>query len=300
MCSRKPILVTGIHRSGSTWVGIIIASGDRIKYILEPFLYKNALKKQIPINNNYEYISERTDHNEQLLKRKIIDLYSFKWDMLFYGVNPLNVRSIRLYLFRMWSSLTYRPLIKDPLAFFSAKWIYQTFNAYVVVIIRHPAAFVASLKMANWPFDFNQFKEQPQLINDYLKEYQDKIMEFSIEDKSIVEQGCLLWNIIYSVALKYEKEYGNSWYFVKHESLSVNPEEEFKKMFKYLDVKYTTRVEDKILETTMSKYNKLHHRDSKQNIQSWKTRLTKDEVEYIKQETYSVWKHFYKEDEWCF
>jgi hypothetical protein len=34
---RKPILVTGSHRSGTTWVGRIIASSPSVAYIHEPF-----------------------------------------------------------------------------------------------------------------------------------------------------------------------------------------------------------------------------------------------------------------------
>ena len=41
-----------------------------------------------------------------------------------------------------------RVVMKDPLAFFSAEWLMQNFGMTVVVLIRHPAAFVASLKAA--------------------------------------------------------------------------------------------------------------------------------------------------------
>ncbi len=37
MSSRKPILITGSHRSGSTWVGKIIAEAPSVIYIHEPF-----------------------------------------------------------------------------------------------------------------------------------------------------------------------------------------------------------------------------------------------------------------------
>ena len=39
MSSRRarPILVTGSHRSGSTWVGKMIASHPRVAYVEEPF-----------------------------------------------------------------------------------------------------------------------------------------------------------------------------------------------------------------------------------------------------------------------
>lgn len=37
MNASKPILVTGSHRSGSTWVGNIMATSPSVNYIHEPF-----------------------------------------------------------------------------------------------------------------------------------------------------------------------------------------------------------------------------------------------------------------------
>jgi hypothetical protein len=37
MDSKRPIRVTGIHRSGSTWVGQTIAQSPDVIYIAEPF-----------------------------------------------------------------------------------------------------------------------------------------------------------------------------------------------------------------------------------------------------------------------
>ena len=37
----KPILVTGSHRSGTTWVGKMLAATGSVGYIHEPFNLKN-------------------------------------------------------------------------------------------------------------------------------------------------------------------------------------------------------------------------------------------------------------------
>lgn len=39
-----------------------------------------------------------------------------------------------------------RPLVKDPFALFSAEWFADNFDAEVIVIVRHPAAVVSSIK----------------------------------------------------------------------------------------------------------------------------------------------------------
>jgi LPS sulfotransferase NodH len=37
MINQKPILVTGSHRSGSTWVGTMLATSPSVGYVQEPF-----------------------------------------------------------------------------------------------------------------------------------------------------------------------------------------------------------------------------------------------------------------------
>src|SRR5439155_664004 len=39
-----------------------------------------------------------------------------------------------------------RPLLKDPIAAFSASWLARTFGMATVVVVRHPGAFASSLK----------------------------------------------------------------------------------------------------------------------------------------------------------
>jgi hypothetical protein len=40
--------------------------------------------------------------------------------------------------------LRYRPLLKDPLALYSAEWLTSEYDMDVVLLARHPAAFAAS------------------------------------------------------------------------------------------------------------------------------------------------------------
>ena len=84
-----------------------------------------------------------------------------------------------------------------PLACMASEWIHRTFNMDVIVLIRHPAAFVLSLKRLNFRVDFNEFLKQKELMDDYLNKYTNLFknrVEFSI-----IEEGAILWNCIYSV-----------------------------------------------------------------------------------------------------
>ncbi len=60
------------------------------------------------------------------------------------------------------------PLVKDPIALFSAEWLAATFDMRVLVMIRHPAAFAASIRRRGWRHRFADFLEQPLLMRDLL------------------------------------------------------------------------------------------------------------------------------------
>jgi aspartyl/asparaginyl beta-hydroxylase (cupin superfamily) len=85
---------------------------------------------------------------------------------------------------------------------------------------------------------------------------------------------------------------------VKHEDLSIDPLDEFEKIFKFLQLNFSEEIKNKIKETTTSTINTTHKRDARQNIKTWKDRLSKEEIGRIKEETRIVWQHFYSEEDW--
>lgn len=191
-----------------------------------------------------------------------------------------------------------KTVFKDPIAILSVEWFFQRIGIDVVLLIRHPAAFIASLKVKKWEFDFSNFSDQSLLMNDLLGEYRQEI-HFASENKiDIIEQGILLWNIIHSVIWHYSVTYKDKWYFVKHEDLSRDPHEEFRKMFQFLNINYSDKVDKYISSTTRSSRKGNLERDSKENIMSWKQRLSKEEIYRIKEGTLKVWPQFYSEAEW--
>lgn len=120
-----------------------------------------------------------------------------------------------------------RPLMKDPIALYSAEWLADTYNMAVVVMIRHPAAFVASVKRLDWRFDFNNMLRQPELVRDLLPEFRDVIETYSSAPPSLVEMGITQWMMAYTVAERY-RERRPEWHFVRHEDLALSPVEGFR------------------------------------------------------------------------
>ncbi|MBX2826548.1 MAG: sulfotransferase [Flavobacteriaceae bacterium] len=293
---KKPILVTGAHRSGSTWVGKIVNASPLIRYVHEPFNPERP-RPQPPFGVWFKYFNEQKRYEEEELFHAY--LQSFLKGSLQQIKSTSNKRAILGWVKEWRSRWLRRTVFKDPIALFSAPWMHEWMNCDVVVVIRHPAAFVASLKVKDWQFDFQDFWNQPELIQRYLQDYSKDIETMSSQPGDIIDQGILLWNCFYSVVQQYYKHYGDRWYFVTHEALSLSPEEEFRKLFAFLDVPWSGRVLEEIEKTTQGhRSDSIHKRDSRANVHTWKNRLAPEEITKIKKETRQIWTNFYSEMDW--
>ncbi len=193
-----------------------------------------------------------------------------------------------------------RPLVKDPIAVFSAEWLAEEFGLDVIVLIRHPAAFAGSIKKAHWPHPFGHFLNQPLLIEHHLSEFQPQIEEFTRTEQDIVDQAILMWNMFHYMILKYREQHPE-WCFIKHETISEDPIGEFRKLYERLGLPYTEKVQMKIRKFSSVKDDRRESkikRDSKSTIASWKKRLTEDEIERVRERTRDIASEFYGDEDW--
>lgn len=298
----KPILVTGAHLSGSTWIGKIIASAPGIKYIHEPFNVEiTRYQYKSPLKYWFQHVSPGHDKKYEVeVKQYLQTFYKLRLSSFLKDLSQVHsVKKVASLLIDAKDKITKpRPLFKDPIALLSSEWIAKTMNADIIISVRHPAAFTASLKMKNWDFNFNNFVQQHQLTDTYLQPLKETIHEYALSKQDVISQGILLWNILYGVTKQYDLKYKDKWQIIRNEDLSLNPFEQFKSMFQKLDIKFNDKIASEIQKTTGGAlYNKTS-RDSKSNISTWKQRLTPEEIERIKEGTREVWPHFYSEENW--
>lgn len=309
----KPILVTGAHRSGSTWIGRMLALSPEIGYIQEPLnLYHRPGICSAKFKYWFPYISQE---NEGKYYDSLRDTVDFKYKV---KSELKAVRSFRDFgrmlrdfrNFNTYRRLKVRPLLKDPIAIFSTEWLASRFDMDVVVIIRHPAAFVASIKVKNWTFPFQDLLKQPLLMEEHLYPFASEVKDYAANEKDIIDQACLLWNIIYFRVSEYQKRNPN-WIFQKHEDISVDPVFAFEKMYKRLGLEFSEHIKSTIEEYS-NPQNPLNakqndsflflrrhlKRDSKLNISNWKKRLDAREISKIKENTGALASTFYDDSFW--
>jgi hypothetical protein len=205
--------------------------------------------------------------------------------------------------FRWWKSRRHRTLVKDPIAIFSAEWLSATFDMDVVVMIRHPAAFVGSLKKANWRHPVADLRAQPLLFRDLLPEFEDDVAAAVGREDDLVGHGILLWRVMHHALLGYRDRHPD-WTFLRHEDASRDPVPAFGDLYRRFGLDFTGDAR-----ATIERHTAPHNpaearstqdllRDSRQNVQNWKRRLTASEIDRIRTETADVWPKLYRNDEW--
>jgi hypothetical protein len=302
----RPILVTGSHRSGSTWVGKTLANAPDVGYIREPFGVhhrRGVLDVRFPYW--FPYICSE---NEAPYLRPMRDMLAFRSHTAAGLASVRSPRDLALAAhdrveFARFRRRRARPLLKDPIAVFSAEWIADRFDAQVIALIRHPAAFASSLKKYRWTHPFGDFLAQPLLMRDLLSSYQEEITRFAGEERPIVDQAILLWNLIHSAIDTY-RERRKDWVFARHEDLSRDPVEGFRSMFAAVGVPFSKEAEGAIARATaadnpaeVSEAGVLA-RDSRAGIWTWKARLTDEEIARVRAGTDPLWRAFYGEEDW--
>lgn len=299
-------LVTGAHRTGTTWVGRMLAASPEFAYISEPL---NVLHRPgvfgAHVSRWYTYICAE---NESHYLPSFIELLNFRYHWL-AEAKSLRSRKDFLRMGRDWSIfcraafLHRRPLLKDPFAVFSLPWFAKRLNSRILVTIRHPAAFASSLKRLNWSFDFKDLLAQPLLMDAHLEPFRKNMQAVTTDD--IIGQASLLWTLIYRV-VHTDCQQNPSIRVVRHEDLSHDPVPGYRQLYKDLGLNFSARVERKIRDSSSSEnpaelsQKKVHSvkLDSLANLDNWKRRLSTGEIARIRKETEEVATLYYPEVAW--
>ena len=312
MDSIKPVLVSGSHRSGTTWVGRMLAESPSLLYIHEPFSVTDAPSRGI-CNTQFKYwFTYITRQNEDRFYEPIRNMIRLKYDLM-GGLQTYHSRETirefrREYMLFLRNRLKgSKALIKDPMAFFSADWLAERFDMNVVMVVRHPAAFVSSIKKLGWHHPLSHFLEQTHLMQERLYPFSQEIRELDSIEHDLIDQAILLWKLVHYTMLQY-REAHKDWIYVRHEDLSRNPVDGFRDLYEQLGLEFTKQTQQ-VIENYSSSSNpsdtdapvgseEILLRNSQSNIWNWKSRLTASEIERIHGAVEDVSSAFYSKDDW--
>jgi hypothetical protein len=307
MPARGPILITGGHRSGTGWVGEMLAAtpSPSLAYIWEPFSLR--ARRGIRDVDLRHWFTLVTEANEAGIRAAIEDVLAFRYhpasELLRIGSPKDAGRMLRDWTrTARWRRRDAVPLLKDPIALFSAGWLADTFSMDVVVLIRHPAAFVNSLMRKGWDHPFSHFTEQPELMAQ-LEPYRHELERFAAHEQPLFDQAVLLWLVIHERIRTYEER--RPWTFLRHEDVSREPVTRFRALYDTLGLTWTDGVRATI-EAHSGAGNPgdtddpaAHRRESAAVITSWKRHLSPDEIRTIRARTEQLAARWYGDDDWA-
>lgn len=301
--SAAHILVTGPHRSGTTWIGRTLSRNSSVELVYEPF---NPDFDRYNFTYRFENWFQHVPTSD---KRAEIERYfddylpnsGFEYAKKVSRESGYSAKTPLIFLkhFLMGSSRP-RYLLKDPIALMSAGWLYEQYSLRVICTTRNPLAFVGSLKKQGWDFDFNNILNQEELVDRYFGHLKDP-MKQALEKSDFIERASLLWNVLNTMVLHYRGQYPE-WFFTTHEEAAAHPVETFRKMFASLSLPFTSEIISYIENATSgsgSAESSSHHftpRDAKSTINEWQELLTDDEISRVSESTADICRKIYGRD----
>ena len=303
---RTPILVTGAHRSGTTWVGRVLALAPGVTYIHEPF---NPVTPVgicgAPFRRFFEYVcDENAARYEPALARTLELRYDVRRQARTVRSPREAVRSVQdAWHFAVARRRRARPLVKDPIAIFSSEWLAARFGMDVVLLVRHPAAFAASVLRLGWRHRFASFLEQPLLMERHLRPFEAEIRRYAAEPGDPLEEAALLWRAIYSAIRTFQERHPD-WIVVRHEDLSAKPIERYGALYARLGLDFTDGVRRSIAALSDERNPVIARTKHDVRVASaaaawaWRARLPAADVARLRARVEDVSAYFYGDDEW--
>lgn len=299
-----PILVTGSHRSGTTWIGWTIYQHEKVRYMQEPF-HVEVPNKFLGLSLDTWFTHYDSSPKQAEIRKAFEMMFAqnpLQYTSRYCATIGLDYKTPFRFIKHLYSETIHRPriLVKDPIALLSADWMQETYQFQVICMIRNPLGFVGSLKAVQWDFDFEHFRRQDKLMKGKLHAFADQIeyMCTHHDQTDFIDRTTLLWNILHHVIFDYQNQHPD-WLYVRHEDIAKKPHEEFPKVFDYLGLTMTPKVKAYINKSTSDKNPKesasgyYQPRDSKEVLSVWKKRLTDEEVQRVNDATAEIASIFY-------
>ncbi len=261
--TRKSILVAGTARSGTTWLGDLIASQIPSRILFEPF--NPDLVPEYRGFHYFQYMRPGTENPEfGSFARKV-----FTGEIRNRWIDRQNERIISEYR-----------IIKEIRANLALKWLHDYFpEVPILFLLRHPCAVVASRMELNWATDrdIEPFLSQPDLVEDHFA----PCMEIIKNARTNEEKHAVIWSVSNLVPLKQFQS--DEIKIVYYENLCIQPEIELPAIFTSIGQSYRDSKNDSFSRPSQTTRVTSAVVDGTDRISAWKKKLSDKQIENILQ-----------------
>ena len=257
----KSILVAGTARSGTTWLGDLIASQIPSRIMFEPF--NPDLVSDYRRFHYFQYMRPGTENPEfYAFAQKV-----FTGEIRNRWIDSQNERIISKFR-----------LIKEIRANLALKWLNDNFpEVPIIFIMRHPCAVVLSRMELGWATDsdIEPLLSQPQLVEDYLGPYLDLIRSA----ESSEEKHAVIWSVSNIVPLKQFNS--NEMKVVYYENLCMHPEAELQGIFETIGYQFSSPLVHTIHKPSQTTRAGSAVANGTDKIGNWKQTLSHSQIDNI-------------------
>jgi hypothetical protein len=257
----RSILVAGTARSGTTWLGDLIASQIPCRILFEPFN-----PDLVPEYHNFRYFQYMRPGSENPKFRAFARMV-FTGEIRNRWVDHQNEQIVSEYR-----------LIKEIRANLALKWLHDNFPEIpIIFLMRHPCAVVSSRMELGWATDsdIQPFLSQPDLVADHLCDQ----LEFIRNAKTEEEKHAIIWSISNLVPLKQFQP--GELKIIYYEHLCTQPEFVLPAIFTSMGQRYEVTAMDKINRPSQTTRETSAVVNGKDRLSLWKQKLTPLQIDNI-------------------
>jgi hypothetical protein len=306
-----PLLVTGMPRTATSWVGKMLEASGALVYVNEPLNPQHPPGRspgvlRADVEHAFQYISEENERVWLPAFRDTVRLRFHPLAEVRRNHAPYDLLRALKYTagFGLGRLRGRRALLDDPYAVFAAPWLHRRVGCQVVVTVRDPVATVSSWRRLGWTPRLAELLAQPALVRDRLARFvPDLEAAVAADGDGGVGPASLLWRVIYGTVAGYRQEVPGLE-VVRHEDLSADPVPAFRSLYGRLGLPFGPGAERAILAATSAgsgggamrwsvsgggvSKTAARRLDSRANLQVWRERLTPEEVARIRELTADV------------
>lgn len=272
---RAPLLVTGMPRSGTTWLARLLASTPYTALTgREPMNPRGRQYALAGTLSGWTRLTAPTRRQEVALGRA------------YRGHTPWVYSR---YGHRQWAAPApwTRIVVKDPFAMLSIPAVHRITGARSVLLYRHPGAVLTSYQRMGWTADVHELRP---IITDFVAShgYQDGLQR-APDEPTVVAHIAWFWNALYGMALHDIAPLGRKVTVLAHEEVAAGGLQFVNALYAHLSLrspgvgKPGTEPREMIA-TALHNFN----RNPAEVAKAWERRVSREEREELEERTRAV------------
>lgn len=285
------IVVCGLHRSGTTYVGEILRQAG-VVVVHEPLNERYGMA-DVPIA--YPFVEQEEGVFASLLDDAVN--FSRPWGK---NLTWISVKGLKRLVYSLtggrsglrWSALRVLKrlgfqngmiCLKDPFMSLATPYLVRKFGIPIVCMVRHPAAIHYSTNKQSWRFNVENLLRQPELIARYGADIPTRHWDVARENSAA--SIALLWKFMIRINSALQ-DADRHLLMVTHEELCLQPQQVSTKICDHFGIPFIEKLELFVSQNSEggsaeAAKGKIHDfkRDSRALVEVWRSRIEKnDEV----------------------